>query len=307
MKLIFFFNLFFIISACNVLDVADIANNKFDPAFIGSNNNQDTIEEPLNCPTGYVPVPANTNLSVPAFCVMKYEASNDGSGNAVSDETRVAWFSINQINAKAKCTDLGVGFDLISNAEWMSIGHNIENVAENWSDGVVGEGFLTRGWAASGDPFTNSSRAPHSLSTCLYNSGADGCSATGLHRQRRTHILSNGEEIWDLAGNHREWVDWSYGGALGSSPTTCALITYEFNNVPCADITAAEYLPSNPAGAANYDSSRWLGRFYGGNTGGATRGGSWNYTLDAGIFALSLNDNPTNSGAAYSFRCVFRP
>lgn len=37
-----------------------------------------------DCPDGYIFVYGNTTLGTNDFCVMKYEAKNDGSGNAVS-------------------------------------------------------------------------------------------------------------------------------------------------------------------------------------------------------------------------------
>ena len=99
----------------------------------------------ISCPTGFVEVPANSSLGVTSnFCVMQFDAKNVG-GVATSQALTSPWVSINQSDAKSECTSLGAGYDLISNPEQMTIARNAENVASNWSGGIVGTGMMPIG------------------------------------------------------------------------------------------------------------------------------------------------------------------
>ena len=127
--------------------------------------------------------------------------------------------------------------------------------------------------------------------------------------QKRTHTLSNGQVVWDIAGNVWEWTDWSLGGGLTSGPTSCAGAWTQLPVVSCGALQAAEYMPANPASvtAANYNSNYGLGQLYGGGGGAALRGGAWGNGTNAGAFALSLYNGPGSTDTSIGFRCVFRP
>jgi hypothetical protein len=89
---------------------------------------------------------------------------------------------------------------LVSNGEWQAVARNIESNITNWSGGKVGEGTVPRG---------HSDATPY-LSLPL-TSEADpyygtGNSASSGSEQKRTHQLSTGDVVWDLAGNVQEWV-----------------------------------------------------------------------------------------------------
>ncbi len=182
-----------------------------------------------SCPTGYVPVPGDSNLGTSDFCVMQFEAKawNDLNANAaidpgevdsdgcgetdcttanwaaiptykpVSQANSLPWRQIDQIRARDACAALNGGGDsnygLISNPEWMTLARNIENQNANWSEGLVGNGVIFQGNIGS-------------ISEGSYD-GADPEGGTGRDTKAR-HVLSNGQQMWDVSGNISEWVDW---------------------------------------------------------------------------------------------------
>ena len=84
------------------------------------------------CPENFVGVPSLEGYTTNSFCVMKYEAKNNGSGNAISQAASLPWVSISRDDSITKCQAMGdAGYDLITNDEWQSIARNIENVASN--------------------------------------------------------------------------------------------------------------------------------------------------------------------------------
>ena len=260
------------------------------------------------CPTGYIEVPANSDFSVNDFCVMKFEAKEGGNSDPVSIAAGIPWGSNSIADAKLKCKNLGDGFDLISNPEWMTIATNIEAVASNWSGNEVGSGKLFRGHS------DNDPAGPIEISdeTNLYSdTGNNASQALGFGlEQRRTHNLSNGEVIWDLSGNIFELVDWTLGGDLSPGPTTCADNHWEqFIDVNCGALSNADYMPANPAAitASNYNSNYFIGKFRGSTNGYARRGGTYQSQNSCGIFLLGLDFKITQSSPGVGFRCVFRP
>jgi hypothetical protein len=258
------------------------------------------------CPTGYIAVPAMAAVNAPNdFCVMKYEAKNDGSGNAVSTDTGAPWVSINQTTAKTECTDLGANYDLISNPEWMAITRNVENVPANWTNNAIGDGCLKRGNVGGANGCTGGDSG--------YN-GADPESGSGRNALASL-TLDNGEVIWDLSGNVWEWVDWTLGGALSTDMTqaqkasqsgtpVAAWIEYTVLADFPANSPATAILPDNPS----FNATEGMGRYYAGTGGGAAlRGGGWYNGTSAGAFALDLSTSSSNTSSAVGFRCVFRP
>ena len=266
------------------------------------------------CPTGYISVPSMAAVNAPNdFCVMKYEAKNDGSGNAVSTDTGAPWVSINQTTAKTECTDLNAlngvtnKYDLISNPEWMAIARNVENVASNWTDAAVGSGCLKRGNVGSASACTGGDSG--------YN-GADPESGAGRNALASL-TLDNGEVIWDLSGNVWELTDWTLGGALSTNMSQANKPYDATDGAPVAawiELTAADtysalapaesILPDNPS----FSAVEGMGRYYAGTSGGAAlRGGLWFAGTYAGAFALNLSYSSSHASTSFGFRCVFRP
>ena len=249
------------------------------------------------CPSGFVFVPKNTTYTAVDFCVMKYEAKNDGYGTAVSTATGVPWVNINRATSRSNCQALGAGYDMISNDQWQTIARNIAGVASNWKNGVVGDDQLNRG---------HSDNAPSSALVAVTddndpcNGTGQTCSSSTWDSQRRTHALSNGNKIWDFGGNVWEWVtndNTVVNGADGYISTMSG-----------ADIRQTRYGAS--AFCATPGASPYCGMghgYFNYSTGAVLRGGHWNFDVNVGVFAVHLNIAPTGTATTMGFRCVFVP
>jgi formylglycine-generating enzyme required for sulfatase activity len=263
-----------------------------------------------SCPTGYVPVPGNSKFGTSDFCVMKYEAKDDGSGNAVSTAAGTPLVNISQRTAEDK--SIAAGGHLITEAEWMTIATNALWVDANWCnlDGTsCGNAPGTSGkYLATGHQDNSPSAALAATSNdsdACYGTVTAGvstaCGAVGT--QKRTLTLSNGSVIWDIPGNVWEWTDsWALGG---DQPTTTSP---GFNWRDFSAITkwqAFNYI--NPTNRG-WNSTQRLGQIY--SSGVATdtalygflRGGSWTDGIESGALALALGYAPTGTNVGFGFR-----
>jgi len=239
-----------------------------------------------DCPDDWVRVPGNTLYNTHSFCVMKYEAKDDGSGKPVSKPDGTPWVNITQTNAKLECESIGA--HLITEDEWLSIVRNLELQASNWTGGVIGSGQIPRG-------NSNSSAA------------LDGTNElTGFNK--RTHTLSNGEVIWDLAGNVYDWTDATILGKdqpTGSS-TPVGFGWSEYSNL----LTYGSLAPERLLPINNYNYIQGYGRIYSSGVSTNTtnyaflRGGYWSSGANAGVVALGLSRGPGYSNTNIGFRCV---
>jgi hypothetical protein len=260
------------------------------------------------CPTGYILVPGDTDFGTTDFCVMKYEAKFGGKG-AISQVTGVpARGGISQDTARSSCRNLGPGYALINNVEWMTVAANAANVASNWSGGSVGSGALNRGHSDN-SPADALAAVTDDNDPC--NGTGQTCSSSTWNQQRRTHVLSNSNVIWDLSGNVSEWVDY-YNRDNKPTPATAAW--YEFTAISGSTVMPRSMLvPTNAVKAWWNDSwngaTNGLGLMYSGtqNSGGAMiRGGFWYDGTSSGLFAVNLNSEPSMAYSNFGFRCVFR-
>lgn len=302
------------------------------------------------CPSGYVLVPADSGNELVAndFCVMKFEAKpwldsgttglaneddlyglNDdgclesscttdnwgtsffdpGSYELENGDVFPGWRRMDMQTAKDECRALGEGYDLINSYEWMTIARNIEAQSSNWSSGTVGSGCLFRGNNGIDD-------------SCGYDyDGIDGraeVNRTGTAVYAR-HTLSNGNQIWDFAGNLAEWVDTGSvdQDSVQLGPVDCPDGWVEFGSTAIcdkepdgdSDLSQEFYSPANPGNitAANYNSDYGLGQFEGGTGGAALRGGNYRNGVFAGVFSLSFSAFDDNTSDRIGFRCVYRP
>jgi hypothetical protein len=256
-------------------------------AYIYSNN--------TGCPTGYVAVPGDIALGTVKFCVSKYEM-RDVAGVASATPTGSPWTTIGASNAQAECTSLGARYDIISNSEWMAISRNIEAQAINWSGGSVGSGCLYKGNTEANG-------------TCSYSAnGLDSSSAAvvGDRDSRGRLILSNGNPLWDLAGNLKEWVDYD-GSTAGfqAGPSTCHEDTWtDLPSVSCAAMSANDFDSS----AETYDYRRGVGQFIVGKTNFIlARGGAYTDALDSvGVYTTDMSYADGFTSSEIGFRCVYR-
>ncbi len=187
---------------------------------------QDPHIAPSYCPDGYVPVPGDVRYGTgQGFCVAKYEmkcalsasstvglttpdtgyhtynnsataCTTDRAPQSIASGYPIA--NITQTTAQTYCSNLGTGYHLITNNEWMTIARNIEKTASNWTGGSVGSGGIWRG------------HSDNSPATALeaYSDDTDpyyGTGNTAPSIEKRIFTLTNGKILWDLSGNVWEW------------------------------------------------------------------------------------------------------
>ena len=250
----------------------------------------------LSCPSGFIIVPGNSTFGTSDFCVMKYEAKNVG-GTATSQAAGVPWVSISQVSATSTAESACSGCRLISEAEWMTIAANVLSVASNWNGGVVGSSYIFRG---------HSDNAPANLLDATSNDN-DGYFGTGNVNgsQRRTLTLTNGEVIWDFAGNAYEWTSGVVGSGqqAGTSGDT-GYVWREFNNgsLQWNGMPASSRPSAISSEVGGYTSLQGIGQLYSyyndTSTNGYLRSGHWGAGNSSGVLALRTS---YSVNASYNF------
>lgn len=261
----------------------------------------------LSCPAGFVAVDGNGVLGTTDFCVMQFEAKQV-SGTPISQASGTPWVNISATTAQSECESITEGgflgtFSLISNPEWMTIARDIENYAPNWSGGSVGSGHIPRGHSDNSP--SNALAVTDTLDPYDGTGNNSGETPGSGWEQKRTHTLSNGSVIWDLAGNVWEWTDWDAGSAgFTTGPTDEAASVFQLSVNPTGSLTADDYKPDNDTYNSTNNS---FGVWSGGSGGAALRGGGWGNFTNAGAFALILVYSPSSSDSSFGFRCVYHP
>ncbi len=209
---------------------------------------------PSDCPTGFVPVPGNTTLGTNGFCVMKYEAKNVG-GTATSQIGGTIWTGMSITTAKSVATAACSGCHLITEAEWMTIAANVLSVASNWTGGSVGSGYVYTG---------HSNNNPGSLLSASSNDndglfGITGGTGSGPQfNNKRTLTLTNGEVIWDLAGNADEFTQGTFDG---SQPGGSSWDAREYSSITnWGSLPVGSRLST--IGAGSWGSAQGMGKIY---------------------------------------------
>ena len=253
------------------------------------------------CPDGYIRVPAIEPYTIRSFCVAKYEMKNVG-GVATSKAEGAPWVNITRDEARAKCATLGTGYSLITNAQWQTIARNIEQVAANWSGRAVGSGALNRGHS---DSSPNSSLPASTDDDQACHQTGQTCSSTTWHSQKRTHVLLNGEVIWDFSGNVAEWIYENASDLALSFNLRLYAGWFEYPQLTAEDRNL--FGPSN----SSWNSTQGIGLLYSAGTanGAILRGGGYTTTQEGstGIYYANLNYSPLTVHQYFGFRCVFNP
>ncbi|MDQ1343700.1 MAG: hypothetical protein QG650_420 [Patescibacteria group bacterium] len=291
------------------------------------------------CPTGFAKIPGNSEFPTASadFCLAKYEmkfASTSGQTQYTADvwktwnwnvgatvasipgTTPIA--TLTQSQAIAACASLGAGYHLVTNDEWMAAARNAESVAANWSGGAVGNGGMFRGNTGVDDALGCNDAGADNVAAA----SADNASLSNTRSScadKRQLGLTNGEILWDMAGNVWEHVN----GANTTDGTNYATMNgnvcgttdgwYSFSNndgvAACTfnspTYTYAKYGPAT----ANMNASNGMGRIYSYPTGGTNRvllRGGGNGGDHAGVFTLLLNWDAPFSYRNVGFRCALR-
>ena len=285
------------------------ASFNFQVSSKGQDSNLSNVDINIlpKCPTGFVAVDGNTTFGTSNFCIMKFEAKSN-SGTPISTASGLPWNTISAVNSQAKCETMSEGgfsgtFTLTSNAEWMTMAWDIEDNPANWSSGIVGTGHIPRGHS---DDVPNALLSVTDESDHYNGTSNSSADAPGSGwEQRRTHILKNGNVIWDLAGNLWEWVDWDGDdvGFTDGPKDESSTVEMELSVDPTGSLLPIDYKPRDDTyGAANS-----FGRWNGGNGGASIRGDDYSDSDYSGIYRVNLYFSRTATNALIGFRCVYRP
>lgn len=280
------------------------------------------------CPENFLGVPALKEYTTNAFCVAKYEMKDDGSGNTVSQASGIPYSTgIDTSNRATKCQAMGdqtsgdSKYDLISNNEWQALARNIELVPSNWEGGIVGSGKINRGRSVpifNQPPGYLGNLAPASEDdneACLHTGAT--CNDGSWNFHKRTHTLSNGEIIWDLAGNVMEVIDryepprpssTEYDLAPSSQISQITGVTKDLFG-PSGNYTSLSQSPYGGLGYMHLQGDGLSNK----DVKQLVRGGHWAiigvepYT-EGGIFSVFLRSSPLSRTAkGFGFRCVYHP
>lgn len=288
------------------------SNNTFNLSITNGNsqfgvsNNSPIIDttQPSSCPTGFIPVPGSATYNTNGFCAMKYEAKQVGSTNVpTSTATGLPWVSTSQTAAIANSPNTAncTGCHLISEAEWMTIAQNVLSVANNWNGEVIGTSYIFAGHHDNNP--TNSIEASADDNDGYYNT-----LNTSPSDQRRTLTLTNGEVIWDIAGNVLELTS---DKVTGNQPgiTGGGFAWREFTS-----LTSPGKMPVDitPTGTGLSNASAWnqttnhIGRIYSNSDGAVLRtflrGGDFNSSNSSGVLGIIMNSLPSSANSGYGFR-----
>lgn len=215
--------------------------------------------------------------------------------NGSTSNTGNHWVEIQAFSPSRSVSEISElacdGCHLITEAEWLTIAQNVLSVPSNWSGGAVGSGFIYSGH--------NDGTPANALSASIDSDGYYGTGNASGSNQKRTLTLTNGEVIWDLAGNVNEWTNQRI-----FSPTIQPGVTgsgYAWREWPT--ITNPGTLPENPSpsvtgitGAGTWNSTNGIGQIYSSsdNTSirGVIRGCSWADGSYAGVLSMILDNIP---------------
>ena len=213
----------------------------------------------------FVTVPETTlpsGLVVPSFQISKFLCSQSKDG--------APWVDVNYHDAQAACERAGAR--LITETQALAIAHDIAQQDINWTGGKVGEGSIYQGLHKGS---VSTAHGPN-----WEPDDAD---------ERRWHQLSNGERIYDFAGNAFTWVFDDVQGDEQGLTTKIAADSISLTTAPYPSLEKG--MGWRPDGARDWSGDALV------------RGGYWDSGSDAGVF--SLGDGwPDDEDDNVGFRCT---
>jgi type II secretory pathway pseudopilin PulG/formylglycine-generating enzyme required for sulfatase activity len=280
---------------------------------------------------GFIVVPGSITYGTKDFCVMKYEAKADDDSDSIGDTTcnttkntwpndscpisssiklvsSAAGYPVANITQSAAVTDASSftancssGCHILTEAEWMTIAQNVLSVASNWTDGggtihQVGTGYIYSG---------HNDNSPSTASEADSND-ANGYTGTGNSspsNQRRTLTLTNGEVIWDMAGNVWEWTQGTIASGMQPGIPSGGYDFREWTNSSLLQNgLSSNSMPgyTGVSEASSWNSTQGIGIIYSNYDEASARvfrrSGAWNDQTKAGIMALSMNMSSSTAG-----------
>ncbi|MBC7860315.1 MAG: hypothetical protein H7Z39_16400 [Burkholderiaceae bacterium] len=219
-------------------------------------------------------MPATTlpnGVAVPSFQVGRYLCGEGFNRPATICAGAAPWVEVNYAEAVNACA--AIGGKLITELQWLAIAHDIAGQDINWTGGKVGAGAVFQG-----------------LHLGNVDEAQPGDYVSDDANERRWHQLSNGERVFDFAGNAYSWIfDDVQGDEQG-------LITKPFAEDSPSIATAPHPSMENGMGWRPRAGSDWSGD-------ALVRGGYWRDGDYAGVFHLNL-DWPGVRCDIVGFRCT---
>jgi len=246
---------------------------------------------------------------------MKYEAKQVGTSTApISQAAGTPWVNISQTTAIANAPNTKNAdgstcstCHLLTEPEYMTIAQNVLSVPSNWDNGAgvhtVGTGYI---YSGHNDNTPANALAPSADDTDGYN----GTGNTSPSNQRRTLTLTNGQVIWDMAGNVYDWTNATIAG--NAQPGLSGEVAYAWkqwnngsllmNGLPYNSQPASTGI----AGITGWSSTQGIGQLHSnyGETGTRAflRGGYWSNSSGVGVLYLALGYPAGGTSTGIGFR-----
>ncbi len=221
----------------------------------------------------FVTVPESTvsGVIVPAFQVGQYLVGKSVIDTPVINGNSQPWVDISYTEARSAC--VLAGMSLLTELQALAIAQDIVAQPINWTGGAVGEGKVFQG-----------------LHKGTVDEAQAGTFESPYAEERRWHELSNGERIYDFAGNAYSWI---FDDVQGNPD---GIVAKPFATVS-PSIALAPY-PSREFGMGWRPSAKadWSG-------GALMRGGYWSDGDRAGVFRLNYA-YPGHRDDNVGFRCT---